>query len=296
MKKNTIICSIIAITILLVVIILLSYFDVSSVWNSWGKQEDGTMVYPTFGFYSLLILFKSILYFIPAIIISFGFFLDEKKDKKYLFCLLTVLNYWFLILLTIKLFVESVFELDKIFGFNLFNSVKDIQTLIGYVLTLILKKNYKIEPKVFSIQEGQFNFETIVKTKYECEVEKSTIKEIYQPFYKEYTKHTGEMASRIEGKPTDTTRKMGVYALYFENKLMKIGKAVDGGMFKRMGQYYRCDKTSGNINITSKNRDLIRVEYFNLDTADKCWEAERYLQSKAAYFGEDMPWENKTRN
>ena len=297
MKKYRILSSLLAFTLILLVVFGLMLNDVPSVWNSWGKQEDGGFIYPTFGFYSLLVLFKMVLYFIPSLIIAYGWYLDCEKNQKYICYLMNVLNYWFLSLLTIKLLSESVFELDRIFGLNIFNSIKDIQTLIGYIITLLLKKNYKIEPKINIENKDIFTFSTIVSQKYKCDVTNSSLKKIYKPELKEYVdKKTGEKKTRLEGTSTDKTKRMGVYALYYEGRLMKIGKAVDGGMFKRMGQYYRADSTGGLDEITNNNRDLVEVEYFNLDTPDKCWAAERFLQSEAFEHGEEMPWENKTRN
>ena len=52
----------------------------------------------------------------------------------------------FLSLLIIKLMSDSIFELDRIFGLTFFNSIKDVQTLIGFILTVILKRSFEIKP------------------------------------------------------------------------------------------------------------------------------------------------------
>lgn len=57
------------------------------------------------------------------------------------------LNYWFLILLVIKLGSDAILELDRIFDIKVFDSIKDVQTLIGYIMTAILKRQFKIEPE-----------------------------------------------------------------------------------------------------------------------------------------------------
>lgn len=97
------------------------------------------------------------------------------------------------------------------------------------------------------------------------------------------------------GKSKKSTSGASIYALYFHNKLMKIGKAVCGkGLFTRMSQYYR-GKKDGSKKITNLNRDQIDVKFFFLDK-NKCWIAERKLQVLAWDADERMPWECKTRN
>ena len=63
-----------------------------------------------------------------------------------MYYLIKSLNHWFLILLSLKLIAESILEVDKIFGISIFNSIEDIQTLIGYILTAVLHRKIKIEP------------------------------------------------------------------------------------------------------------------------------------------------------
>lgn len=99
------------------------------------------------------------------------------------------------------------------------------------------------------------------------------------------------------GKSTPETRIKGVYALYLDGKLMKIGKATyKDGIFHRISQYYRMDKEGGIEQIDVNNRDKINVKYFTLDDSDELWFAERRLQVIAHDYGEKMEWENTTRN
>ena len=97
------------------------------------------------------------------------------------------------------------------------------------------------------------------------------------------------------GKSQDTTAGAGVYALYCNNELKKIGKAVyRKGIFTRMSQYYRMTK-EGVKQIAKKNRNKIEVKFFFLNS-DECWIAARRLQVIAWDAGEQMPWEAKNRN
>lgn len=98
------------------------------------------------------------------------------------------------------------------------------------------------------------------------------------------------------GCSTEQTTKKGVYALYYKDKLKKIGKATDkSGIFHRMSQYYRGDKTGRLKEINEQNRDEIKVLYFN-PPEEECWFDERRFQVIAHDCGEEMPWENISRN
>lgn len=146
---------ILGILVPVIVIIVLTALDSARVWDTWGLQEDGSIIYPGWD-YLLLLLFKFSLYIFPSAIISVGLTIENKKQvqkKKYIYYFLSTLNVWFLILLTIKLMSDSIFELDKIFGLTIFNSIKDVQTLIGFILTVILKRTIKIEPnEIFEVK------------------------------------------------------------------------------------------------------------------------------------------------
>jgi hypothetical protein len=129
-------------------IIVFTYYDLSSVWNSWGKQADNQMIFPDWRYISL-IWFKLCIYFIPPFFFAVSVFKDNKdkiKKNVFLYYLIKSLNHWFLILLSLKLIAESILEVDKIFGISIFNSIEDIQTLIGYILTAVLHRKIKIEP------------------------------------------------------------------------------------------------------------------------------------------------------
>lgn len=81
-------------------------------------------------------------------IISIGKTINNKRDikkRKYLYYTLDILSLWFLVLLTIKLLSDSILELDRIFDFILFNSIKDVQTLIGLIVTVILKRQFELK-------------------------------------------------------------------------------------------------------------------------------------------------------
>lgn len=130
----------------------------------------------------------------------------------------------------------------------------------------------------------KFNFIEEVKVHYpNIDVVKTTLKEIYN-------------CKNGKGHSTEKTKKMGVYAIYYQDELKKIGKATyKYGIFHRMSQYYRGDKKGGLAEINKENRDEIEVLYFNL-SKDECWFAERRLQVIAHDCEENMPWENTTRN
>lgn len=134
--------------------------------------------------------------------------------------------------------------------------------------------------------EKRFDFIIEVGKHYPmCEVIETSLREIYN-----YNASTGK------GQSTEKTIKKGVYALFYKNELKKIGKSTDkNGIFHRMSQYYRGDTNGGLTQINEKNRDEIKVMYFN-PAEDECWFAERRLQVIAHDCGEKMPWENISRN
>jgi len=147
-RKFKILFLIIGIVFPIVIIVLLSAFNIPSIWNSWGLQEDGTRVMPDSWNYFLLVFFKLSLYLIPALIISIGLSIYNKhgiERRKYLYYSLHVLSIWFLALLSIKLFSDAILELDRIFDITIFNSIKDVQTLIGFIVTFVLKRTYEIK-------------------------------------------------------------------------------------------------------------------------------------------------------
>lgn len=279
MKKVTVVSLFLGIIIFCASIVAFTINDVSSIWNTWGLQEDGSWIYPDLFNYFLLLLFKFVLYGLIPLFVSFGKYFDGRR-KKYGYYLLTSLNYWFLTVLVLKLVCDSILEVDKIFGITIFNSVKDIQTLIGFIVTFIIKKNYKFEPGI--IEKQNYVFAERVKTLFNKNVQKKSLSEL-----------SGKNAKN------DNDLKSGyfIYALYENDKLMKIGKAVYyGGIYKRAVQYYNMNEKGGLKEINENNRDNINVEFFKVDIEDEVWAVERRLQSDAYFNGESMPWENKKHN
>ena len=135
---------------------------------------------------------------------------------------------------------------------------------------------------------SSFEFETVVSILFGCDVKKAQLKEIYSV----------RQDNQIKGDLWDlhTARTIGVYALFLGDTLLKIGQAADysSGVFHRMSQYYR--GTDGKCKYIDKhNKDCVRVEYFNLDSKQECWAAEKLLQGIAFFMGEEMPWEEKER-
>jgi hypothetical protein len=133
-----------------------------------------------------------------------------------------------------------------------------------------------------------FNFAEVVELLFKCNTKRARLKDIY--------------TIRQDIKITDSlwdissSRQIGVYALFLDADLLKIGQAADNssGIFHRMSQYYR--ESDGKCkHINCNNKDHIRVEYFNLESVEECWAAEKLLQGIAFFMGEEMPWEEKER-
>lgn len=138
---------------------------------------------------------------------------------------------------------------------------------------VIMMKGFK-KQKIKRKKHKHFNFKRFAKIYYKANVFKKTLKDAYN-----------------NGKKTPATNFSGIYALYFNDELMKIGKAIYGGVFTRFSQYYRMTKEGCEM-INLKNRDRIIVRYFKLDK-NNCWAAERKMQAKAYDCGARMPWEKK---
>lgn len=134
---------ILGIVVPVIAIVLFAHFDLGALFNSWEDEN----VNPDWR-YLWLVIFKLSLYFLPPLIGMLGFYINDKRKYKYKFIyyLVKALNFHFLVLLSIKLICDSILELDKVWGFTIFNSIKDVQTLIGYIVTFFIKKNIKIEP------------------------------------------------------------------------------------------------------------------------------------------------------
>ena len=123
-----------------------------------------------------------------------------------------------------------------------------------------------------------FDFDKEVKNRYQVSTTAMSLKDAYN-----------------NGQSQPSTTGSGIYALYIDKELKKIGKAVyDKGIFTRMSQYYRLTKEGCN-EINDIIKDLVEVHFFMLDEK-KCWLEERRLQVIATDSGEQLFWENKTRN
>lgn len=148
-KLFKIIFLIIGILFPFIIVTIMACYDLSSIWNSWGIQDDGSHAYPDFWNYILLVVFKLSLYVIPSFIIAIGLALFNKhniQEKTYFYYVLNVMSIWFLILLSLKLIADSILELDRIFDIKIFESIKDVQTLAGFIITIILKRTYEVKP------------------------------------------------------------------------------------------------------------------------------------------------------
>lgn len=159
MKKNIkwsqIITTLLGIFIPAVILIIFSKLKLDEVFNSWRT----TNVKPDWR-YSLLVLLKLTVYILPPFIGMFGFYKsnnDNVTKHRFWYYFIKALNVHFLALLSIKFFLDSVLEIDKIFNKDLFPSAKDVQVLTGYIVTLLLKKNIKIEPGVDAPKELSTN-------------------------------------------------------------------------------------------------------------------------------------------
>lgn len=172
-------------------------------------------------------------------------------------------------------------SLDKGHNYILFSDV-EIEVVETYLHKVTDVKCEYITEEI--IMGKKFDFIKEVSTHYPgISIVKTSLKEIYN-------------CKGDKGCSTEETKKKGVYALFYQDELKKIGKATDKyGIFHRMSQYYRGDKTGGLTEINEGNRDKIKVLYFNL-SEDECWFAERRLQVIAHDYGEAMPWEDTTRN
>lgn len=124
-----------------------------------------------------------------------------------------------------------------------------------------------------------FNFDKCVLKKFKVTSITTTMKDICTS--------TSSKTSR------NSNRNMGIYALYLDGQLMKIGRAVTGyGIYTRMKQYYEIKK-EGIAEISDLNKDQIIVKYFNLPSRRDCWAAEKFLQAEAYYSNEKMLWDHE---
>ncbi|MEZ7892118.1 MAG: hypothetical protein QMC67_10235 [Candidatus Wallbacteria bacterium] len=85
----------------------------------------------------------------------------------------------------------------------------------------------------------------------------------------------------------------GVYKLYLNGQLMKVGKAADG-LRKRFSDYYRgvVGGTAGLKHINEANRDIIIAVWVECETS-QCRDLELKLYREAEMRGEKMPWSER---
>lgn len=137
---------VLGIVIPIISVVIYTITDMPSLFNSWTDPN----VKPDWR-YIWLIIFRLTLYILPPLVGMTGFYIENKfgiKKHRFLYYFMRALNMHFLVLLSIKLFADSILELDKIWDITLFNSIKDVQTLIGYVITLLIGRNMKVEPGI----------------------------------------------------------------------------------------------------------------------------------------------------
>lgn len=97
-------------------------------------------------------------------------------------------------------------------------------------------------------------------------------------------------AAYLDKKAPDTP---GVYKVYYQNQLMKVGKA-EGGLRKRFSDYYRgsAGGTAGLKHITENNRDDIKVSW-KLCKRNECRALEVQWYNEAISAGESLPWSER---
>lgn len=158
MRKHPIAINVLFIILGIVVptiaIVLFAHFDLGNLFDSWENKNTN----PDWR-YIWLIVFKLSIYLLPPLIGMLGFYLNDTRNfkLKFLYYFVRALNVHFLVLLSTKLICDSILELDKIWGFTIFNSIKDVQTLIGYIVTFFIKQNIKIEPGLEEPKEIKIN-------------------------------------------------------------------------------------------------------------------------------------------
>lgn len=135
---------ILGIVIPISIIIVYLIFDMGALFDSWQNKEAN----PDWK-YIFLILFKLNIYIFPPLIGMIGFYNENKmniKKNKFIYYYSKALNFHFLILLCIKLIASTLLELDSIWNLTIFNSINEVQMLVGYIFTLFLGQNIKVEP------------------------------------------------------------------------------------------------------------------------------------------------------
>lgn len=85
----------------------------------------------------------------------------------------------------------------------------------------------------------------------------------------------------------------GVYKVFYQGQLMKVGKAEDG-LRKRFSDYYRTKEggTAGLKFITKDNRNNVQVTW-TVCKKNECRMREEELYNKAKRGGEELPWSER---
>lgn len=109
-------------------------FAVFGASELWGNMFDKGI--DSFAQWITLILYRFLVYILPAIILSFFVF-----DKRYSFSsrLIIWFNWSFFIYLLIYAII-NIFALNLVFNIELFSTLDAIMILLGYVFTYIKKK------------------------------------------------------------------------------------------------------------------------------------------------------------
>ena len=131
-----------SIVIPFVIVSLIAVGEYEKTWSMWGRQEDGSFIYPDWT-YSILILFKITIYFLPPFIYAISIYIRNKLNlirNEIRFIYLEALHWYLLILVSLKLLFNTIFEIDRLFGVNFFNSVEEVQVLVAYIITFVLKE------------------------------------------------------------------------------------------------------------------------------------------------------------
>ncbi|WP_280770727.1 hypothetical protein [Salipaludibacillus daqingensis] len=95
----------------------------------------------------------------------------------------------------------------------------------------------------------------------------------------------------LEEATKSAPRRTGVYKLYLNGKLMKVGKATrKEGIRWRMQQYWRGDSTAGKKHgrDIQDNRERISVQWV-ICSKDNCRELEIKLQNQVGGI-DNLPW------
>lgn len=102
-------------------------------------------------------------------------------------------------------------------------------------------------------------------------------------------------SASLEEAAREAPKSTGVYKLYLNGNLMKVGKAEwREGIRWRMQQYWRGDSTAGNNHGRSiyENRDRITAQWI-VCPKEKCRELEVKLQNQAGGI-DNLPWCDRT--